>query len=399
MIKGVATVIVDLGYAVQSGVGYRNQSLGSAFFVDASGLLITNYHVIASEVDPSYEGYSRMYIRLGASTNPRIRATVVGWDAALDLALIKADVTPEYVFSLADWALPAVGDTVTAIGSPAGLEQTVTSGIVSAQGRRLLQLGDVVQIDAALNPGNSGGPVVDSEGRLVGVAFAQAANFQGLNFAIPAEWLAAALPALLSGGRAARPWLGTSLAEGTKSGAEVQIIYTAPLTPAAEQRILEGSYMKSFNGVPVKDLTSRITALQKMLISGRPGELAALELQDGTTYLLQTITRPDLPLVKAAEADTRERLAAPFFGMILSPSGQSSGLFSSGAAYLVKEVARGSAADELGLQAGDPVSIRSFTIDQKEGYAVMSIAVKRRSRGFLEAYLQLAVLLDSSDTF
>jgi S1-C subfamily serine protease len=393
MIKGVATVLVDRGYRVQNGQGYREQSLGSAFFVDSSGLLVTNYHVIATEVDPAYEGYSRMYIRMGDSSGARIRAQVLGWDKALDLALIKAEVAPEYIFSVVDRIIPAVGDTVVAIGSPVGLEQTVTSGIVSALGRRFLQIGDVMQIDAALNPGNSGGPVVDREGRLVGVAFAQVPDYPGLNFAVPAERLAAALPAMIRGGRAERPWLGLSLSE-TRSGAE--IIYTAPYTPAAEQQLAEGASITALNGVAATaPQGGLIPLLQDLLFAGRPGELVALETLEGKRYLLHTAVRPDLPLAAAAKADTRERLTAPFFGMILEPAG-GDGFFT--AAYRVRKIVRGSAADEAGLSEADPVTIRAFRVDLDEGYVILDITVKRRSGGYLESYLRLTAALDSPDT-
>ena len=95
MIKGVATVLVDKGMRIEKGRGIPDRVLGSAFFVDASGLLITNYHVISSEVDPTYQGFSRMYIRMGDSTSPRVPAKVIGWDKAMDLALIKTELTPE----------------------------------------------------------------------------------------------------------------------------------------------------------------------------------------------------------------------------------------------------------------------------------------------------------------
>ncbi|MDR2608618.1 MAG: S1C family serine protease, partial [Treponema sp.] len=138
MIKGVATILIDRGMRIERGRGVPDRMLGSAFFVDASGLLITNYHVIESEVDPSYEGISRMYIRMGDASSPRIPAKVIGWDKAMDLALIKADLKPEYVFSVVDRITPVVGETIYAIGSPVGLEKTVTQGIVSALGRRFL---------------------------------------------------------------------------------------------------------------------------------------------------------------------------------------------------------------------------------------------------------------------
>jgi S1-C subfamily serine protease len=392
MIKGVATVIVDKGLRIERGRGYPDRVLGSAFFVDASGYLITNYHVIASEVDPAYEGYSRMTIRLGDSASARIPAKVVGWDKAMDLALLKAEIRPEYVFSVADRIIPQVGDTVFAIGSPGGLEKTVTSGIVSALGRRFLQIGDVVQIDAAVNHGNYGGPVVDREGRLAGIVFAGIENYPGLNFAVPAGRLAAALPAMLAGGRAERPWLGLTVSE-TAQGAE--IIYVAPFTPAAERRVPEGVFITSVNGGAASAAQGAlIPALQDVLFPGKPGELVALETSDGEKRVMMTAARPDLPLAAAAKVDTRERLTAPLFGLILAPS--MGGDFSS--SYLVKKVVRGSIADEAGLSEQDPVSIRGFKLEEKEGYALLDINVKKRRMGYLETSMRLPAALDSPDT-
>jgi len=397
MIKGVATVIVDRGVRIERGVGQSNRVLGSAFFVDASGLLITNYHVIASEVDPKYKGYSRMYIRLGDATSPRVPARVIGWDKALDLALIKTEIESEYIFSIVDRVIPHVGDTVLAIGSPVGLEKTVTSGIVSALGRRFLQIGDVVQIDAAVNSGNSGGPVVDNEGRLVGVVFAGIEHYQGLNFAVPAQRLAEALPAMIKGGKAQRPWFGFTLSE-TFSRAE--IIYTAPNTPAALHQIREGSYIRSVNGRTINaSQGGLIPALQDAVFLSGPGELVALETidQDGVIkkHVIMTVPRPDLPLLDAAKIDRRERIAAPLFGMILSPLQNS--LFSSNN-FRVNRVVRGSIADEAGISENDPVNINKLRIMEDAGFALLEITLKKRRTGYLETAMQLPVWLDSPDT-
>ncbi|MDR2476492.1 MAG: S1C family serine protease [Treponema sp.] len=396
MIRGVATVVIDRGIKIERGRGFADKVLGSAFFVDASGLLITNYHVISSEVDPKYEGYSRMYIRMGDSASPRFPARVIGWDKALDLALIKTEYKPEFVFSVVDRVIPHVGDTVLAIGSPGGLEKTVTSGIVSALGRRFLQIGDVIQIDAAVNHGNSGGPVVDTSGRLVGIVFAGIEQYQGLNFAVPAERLAAALPAMIQGGKAERPWIGLALSE-TSSGAE--IIYAAPNTPAANHRLPEGSIIKTING---REITAPqgmlIPALQDAIFQSRPGELVALEILEpggGTKRrILMTGSRPGIPLFEAAKVDSRERLAAPLFGMILAPTRGDS--YSS--AYLVKKVVRGSIADEAGISNQDPIAIRGFRVLEEMGYALIEIDIKKRSMGYLETSMQLPAALDSPDT-
>jgi len=396
MIKGVATVLVERGVKIQQGRGIPDNVLGSAFFVDATGLLITNYHVISSEVDPSYKGYSRMYIRMGDSASARIPAKVIGWDKAMDLAIIKTEIVPEYVYSVVDWIIPNVGETIYAIGSPVGLEKTVTQGIVSALGRRLVQIGDVIQIDAAVNRGNSGGPVVDMAGRLVGIVFAGIEQYQGLNFAVPAERLAAALPAMIAGGKAERPWLGLSLCESI-DGAE--ILYVAPFTPAAEQQIREGSIIKAINGEAVKaPQGALIPALQDMIFPLSPGELVTLELElpQGKTvkHIIKLTSRPEVPMADAAKKDTKERLTGPLFGLVLTTQTGNS-VFSK---YQVKKIVRGMIADEAGLSESDPVSIRNFRVFEKDGYALLDIDVKKRRMGYLEISMRLPALLDTPDT-
>jgi S1-C subfamily serine protease len=213
-----------------------------------------------------------------------------------------------------------------------GLEKTVTQGIVSPLGRRLiLQIGDIIQVDAAINPGNSGGPLIDVTGRLVGVVFAGAAQYQGLNFAIPAERLAAALPAMIAGGKAERSWLGLSLCE-SQEGAE--IIYVAPFTPASEQQIREGSIIKTINGKEINaPQGALIPALQDKIFPLIPGELVTLGIEDSegrpASYTLRLASRPEVPMAEAAQKDSRERITAPLFGLILAaPQSGGNSLFS-----------------------------------------------------------------------
>jgi hypothetical protein len=263
-------------------------------------------------------------------------------------------------------------------------------------GRRFLQIGDVIQIDAAINHGNSGGPVVDNEGRLVGIAFAGIEHYQGLNFAVPAERLAAALPAMIKGGKARRPWLGLALSE-TSSGAE--IIYTVPNAPAHQHRVKEGAVIKTINGKAVTaSQGALLPALQDAVFNCGPGELVTLETldPDGETRkrVLMTVPRPDLPLLEAAKVDRRERVAGPLFGLILSPSG--GGFFSS--SFIVKRVIRGSVAEETGLSENDPVSLGRLRIMENDGIVLLDISMKQRRMGFLETSMQLPAWLDSPDT-
>ncbi|HAK45645.1 MAG TPA: hypothetical protein DCO79_06970, partial [Spirochaeta sp.] len=172
MISGTVTIWVDRGIRIEKGVGYPDRVIGSGFYIDSRGYILTNYHVISSEVDTEYEGFSRLYIKYDKNEE-KIPASVVGWDASLDIALIKVAYTPEYIYSFPEIREFKPGEKIYAIGSPGGLDKTITSGIISASGdRRLLPLGDTIQVDVPINSGNSGGPVVDNDGNLVGVVFA-----------------------------------------------------------------------------------------------------------------------------------------------------------------------------------------------------------------------------------
>jgi hypothetical protein len=224
---------------------------------------------------------------------------------------------------------------------------------------------------------------------------------QGLNFAVPAERLAVALPAMINGGRADRPWLGLVVAETGASGSrQAEIIYVAPFTPSWEQQFKEGLLIERINGEKViAGQGSLIPALQDRFFPNKPGELVVLELTDPETRnitkrIVMTASRPELPLADAAEKDSKERMAAPLFGIILSP-GTGKGMSSS---FFIKKVIRGSTADIIGLSEQDPVSIKSFYMERDSGMALMDISFKKRRSGYIETSMRLLALLDSSDT-
>jgi predicted metalloprotease with PDZ domain len=207
---------------------------------------------------------------------------------------------------------------------------------------------------------------------------------------------------MIGGGKAERPWLGLTVSETTQ-GAE--IIYVAPFTPASEQQIPEGARIRKINGEALSaPQGALIPALQDVLFSTRPGELVALELagpglsdsgeEAAVRRVLISVPRPDVPLAAAAKVDSRERLAAPLYGLILTPfTGRSIA-----PSYLIKKVVRGSIADEAGLSEQDPVSIRGLRIVEDEGFALMDINVKKRRMGYLETAMRLPAALDSPDT-
>jgi serine protease Do len=396
MRSGVVTIRVDRGIKIEQGLGTPDRSLGSGFFIDSGGYILTNYHVISTEVDPEYDGYSRLTIRVADSPDDRIRAKVVGWDRLLDLALLKVDVVPKYVFSLSKGESPEPGQKVIAFGSPLGLVDTVTSGIVSAVDRRIAGVlcGDTLQVDVAINPGNSGGPLVDEAGEVVGVAFAGISEYQGLNFAIPAPWVVRDLPGLFRGGEVKRAWLGLALAEekrpapGAPEGLEVTYRH-----PSASAGLEEGDRLMAIGG----SRPAKIQDAQAALIDRMPGSLIRVEATgpSGTRSLLRYLgERPYSPFESAAKLDRKERLFPSLFGM--SVRRLPSNLFEPDN-YSISRVWPGTVADEAGLSEDDPISLRRFLVDKRLRLAYVQIYVKKRKAGFLESVIQIPASIDSPD--
>jgi serine protease Do len=189
------------------------RALGSGFVIHPSGYVVTNAHVV--------ERSSSVQVRLASGR--RFAGTVVGRDRRVDLALVKVE-TPEAlpVLSLGDSERLAVGELVLALGHPFGLEQTVSLGIVSRKGAPLQAAApgfDFIQTDAAVNPGNSGGPLVDMGGRVVGVNFMATRN-GSIGFAIPINLIKALLPQLLAKGTVEWGWLGVRIDEITEENVQ-----------------------------------------------------------------------------------------------------------------------------------------------------------------------------------
>ena len=195
--------------------GQAQRALGSGFVIDKEGHIVTNYHVVegAAEIEVSF------------SNQDTVDATLVGTDASTDLALLKVDVEPEALtpLSLADSDAVVVGDPVVAIGNPFGLERTVTAGIVSALQREVrapnsFTIDHVIQTDAPINSGNSGGPLIDAAGRVIGVnsqietAQGSSGNV-GIGFAVPSNTVKTVVAQLLEDGRVDRAYLGVTLQE------------------------------------------------------------------------------------------------------------------------------------------------------------------------------------------
>ncbi|MCX7026884.1 MAG: trypsin-like peptidase domain-containing protein [Spirochaetes bacterium] len=383
-VSGVVTVYIDKGLKIENGVGYPDRVLGTAFQIDPEGYYLTNYHVIASEVDPEYEGYSRLSIRPSAKPEARIPAKVVGWNRALDLALIKSSEKAGYTFSLEGAEEIEKGTKVYAIGSPVGLENSLTSGIVSAQGRRILSRGEALQIDVSVNPGNSGGPLVTEEGRLAGIVFAGLPNFQGLNFALPAPWIELITPKLFDGGEIATVSLGLAAAQNLDESLSVSYVF--PGTPCFKP----GDRILSLDGRPVKDLNDA-----QMILAAKPlGSLCIVGIERERVSTLvprRTVGLENSGLKKTSKSDTVENLFAGAAGLLIN---HLSGPKGDGGTYKVLKAWPGMAGDESGLSEGDSLLLIRSAIDQKAGSLSFDVMVKAPSKGYLERAMRLTLSME-----
>jgi len=238
------------------------QGQGSGVIVDPQGYIVTNYHVV----------YSAAEIQVSLSDGRVLPGQVVGTDALTDLAVLKVDGKQLVAAEWGDSDSLDVGALVWAVGSPFGLERTITSGIVSAKHRSEMAgevYQDFLQTDAAVNPGNSGGPLVDAGGRVVGINTAiLGERYQGVSFAIPSGVARQVYERLKTGGQVARGWLGVELREVTdedvfthqlpdKKGAFVarvptQVMGVAIPSPAKDAGIEVGDVVIRWNDMQIR---------------------------------------------------------------------------------------------------------------------------------------------------
>ena len=393
-IQGTVTVWVDLGIKVERGMGYAARVIGSGFFIDPRGYIVTNHHVIEELVNPKNSGYGKVFIKMAEDSEQRIPARVVGYDSVHDLALLKTEVKAPYCFTLGSQSQLSVGSVIYAIGSPLGLERTLTSGVVSSADRKLFSTGSVVQIDAAVNSGNSGGPCIDKNGVVQGVVFAGIASYQGLNFAIPVEYLKQDLPILYRGGERKFPWIGsygrTAKAGRVNYGLEVQ--YIKPGSAMARAGIKTGDVVVSLDGQKVLCLEDA----QDILRDHVPGSIISCEYLEGGSYeakkqcLLYLTERPKNPGYAIYQGDMVQNSFVAIFGMELTPSSTESSK-----TYMVKRVIPGSAADENGFSENDPLTIGRIQFNDEKSAIMVMFSTKNRRNGYLDINVAMQAMLDS----
>jgi serine protease Do len=233
---------------------FRQKGWGSGFIIHKEGLILTNAHVI----DGSDE------LQVGLKDGRLFRGQVIGVDKITDVGLVKIQSPePLPILPLGSSERLKIGEWVMAIGSPFGLEQSVTVGIVSAKGRSLDRspFDDFIQIDAAINPGNSGGPLINTRGEVVGINTMILAQGQGLGFSLPIDLVKRILPQLSETGKVARSWLGVLIQEitidiqerlGLKNAHGAYVVQVVRNGPAAKAGIMEGDVIIGFLGQPLR---------------------------------------------------------------------------------------------------------------------------------------------------
>jgi len=295
-VGAVAASVVHLNVARTGGEGRRGT--GSGFFFTPDGLLLTNSHVINQSRD----------IRVLTYEAEEFVADVVGDDADSDLAVIRISASNAPHVQFGRSANLKIGQLAIAIGNPFGFEHSVTAGVVSAVGRSLRAttgrlIEDVIQTDAALNPGNSGGPLVDSRGAVIGVNTAIIPGAQGICFATAADTAQRVLGQLLQHGRVRRAWLGIAgfnapLARriarhyDLENASGVRIRSIEPDSPAARAGLEVGDLIVQLDG----EMVSGIDRLQRLLDSRRIGRASMVTVLRRARRLQISIIAAERPL-------------------------------------------------------------------------------------------------------
>ena len=338
----------------------RAQGQGSGFFISADGYVVTNNHVVEKSAE----------VEITTNDGKSYPAKVVGTDPRTDLALLKVDGRSDFPWVKFGANAPRVGDWVLAVGNPFGLGGTVTAGIVSARGRDIGAnvYDDFLQIDAAVNRGNSGGPTFNLAGEVIGVNTAivsPSGGNVGIAFAIPAENVNRIVNELRETGTVTRGYVGVQIQPITKEIADslslkeeggALVAEVQEGTPAAKAGIEVGDAILAVDGERLKDARD----LSRRIASKQPGAKVELKvMRDGKerTMSVELAKLPDQVASKQKQErrgdKSDEGLNQPQLGLTLAPANSVAGAGSEG--VVVTEVAPNGPAAERGMQSGDVI--------------------------------------------
>ena len=274
----------------------KSLGLGSGVIVDADGYILTANHVIQGADE----------IKVTLSDKREFKGKIVGSDIMTDIGVVKIDAKDLPSVKMGDSAKLRVGETVLAIGSPYGLSQTVTMGIVSAVGRANVGIADYedfIQTDAAINPGNSGGALVNVRGELVGIntaIFSTSGGYQGIGFAVPTSMAKAAMDSLINKGKVVRGWLGVSIQSLTPElakqfeltdGKGVLVGDIVEDSPADKGGLQRGDIIVEVQGKKIDDPNQ----IRNMVAGIEPGQEIEMKIIRENKPITKNLTVSELP--------------------------------------------------------------------------------------------------------
>ena len=328
---------------------------GSGVVVDPKGYILTNNHVVA--------GADKLTIRL--LDGREFKGTVRGTDPKTDLAVVYVEATDLPAASLGDSDKIQVGEWAIAIGSPFGLQETVTVGVISAKGRKGLGTGtyeDFIQTDASINPGNSGGPLVNIEGEVIGINSMIIIPGQGIGFAIPINLAKSIMMDLIKSGKFVRPWVGIGLQDlnedlvksfdlKEKDGALISQVFEG--SPAEKVGLKVGDVIVEIDGVKIKNSQDVVHEVLKKQV-GQKVKMDLIREGKKVEILVTTGEMPSEPTEQKTEQPEKKEWFGLHITSVTPEMAAQLGLKST-EGVVVEAVDGGSVAMEAGLRRGDAV--------------------------------------------
>ena len=378
---------------------FKQPSLGSGFIIDKDGIVVTNNHVI--------EDADQIKVKLDDETE--FDAEVIGRDKNTDLAVLKIKPDRDLpTLNFGDSDKLKIGQWVVAIGSPFGLERTVTAGIVSAKGRVIGSgpYDDFIQTDASINPGNSGGPLLNMDGEVIGINTAIVASGQGIGFAIPVNLAKKIIAQLQTKGEVVRGWLGVAIQDVNQDMAEyyglegqrgVLVADVFKGDPAEKAGIRAKDVITEVNGKKVE--TSRqLTGMIADIPVGDTARIKVIRNGKPKTFKVKIAKRNDDRLMSRREPEQREEEFGIQVTAITDEIAQRFNITET-SGVIVSDVERGSTGDEAGVRIGDIIKeINHRVIESVADYdeairqaapdATLNLFIWRKNAGFLVIKLE-----------